>query len=367
MHKCTNNSVGNVYQLEQLVDNFFPYSQKQLGFDKPVSIVFQSDEDNSSKMLGKTAYYNPEGFEIVLYTDGRHPKDVMRSLSHELVHHAQNCRGDFSQGTDLPTGYAQEDPHMRKMEREAYTKGNLIFRDFEDLIKTGKINIEIDFSDSGEPKMSLKEWKNNEINTKLMKKWGFLKESRNEEYLDYGKDPSNLGFAGNHGGESCADVHPEDTAAAGGDPTKGHGDWQKRGGFEEWKAARDRIEEGGPGDEHDQFDKKERDAELEEGFFGKSADEEREELASAPEDVTDVPEAWGVQKAQTQDAGSWGQKVRGGRPVPKAKGSDVSAKDRRGGSKHLGTQTWGENKKISVREAKEITRRIIERIKLENK
>lgn len=28
--------------------------------------------------------------------------------------------------------------------------------------------------------MSLKEWKNNEINTKLMKKWGLLKEAKEE-------------------------------------------------------------------------------------------------------------------------------------------------------------------------------------------
>ena len=178
MHKCVNNTIGNVYHLEQWVDNFFPYSQKQLRFDQPVSIVFQSDEENASRMLGKTAYYDPESMQVVLYTDNRHPKDVMRSLSHELVHHAQNCRGDFKADSGMETGYAQNDPHLRKMEREAYTKGNLIFRDFEDLIKTGKINIEIDFSDSGEPKMSLKEWKNNEINTKLMKKWGFLKESK---------------------------------------------------------------------------------------------------------------------------------------------------------------------------------------------
>jgi len=176
MHKCVNNTIGNIYHLEQWVDNFFPYSQKQLRFDQPVSIVFQSDEENASRMLGKTAYYDPESMQVVLYTDNRHPKDVMRSLSHELVHHAQNCRGDFNAASGLETGYAQNDPHMRKMEREAYTKGNLIFRDFEDLIKTGKINIEIDFSDSGEPKMSLKEWKNDEINTKLMKKWGLLKE-----------------------------------------------------------------------------------------------------------------------------------------------------------------------------------------------
>ena len=178
MHKCINNSIGNVYHLEQFVDDFFPYSQKQLGFDKPATIRFESDQDNAGVMLGKTAYYDPEAMEVVLYTDGRHPKDVMRSLSHELVHHAQNCRGDFTGQNSTGAGYAQKDPHLRKMEREAYTKGNLIFRDFEDLIKTGKINIEIDFSDSGEPKMSLKEWKNNEINTKLMKKWGFLKESK---------------------------------------------------------------------------------------------------------------------------------------------------------------------------------------------
>ena len=193
MHKCINNSIGNVYHLEQFVSDFFPYSQKQLGFDKPATIRFESDQDNAGVMLGKTAYYDPESMEVVLYVDGRHPKDVMRSLSHELVHHAQNCRGDFTGQNNTGPGYAQEDPHLRKMEREAYTKGNLIFRDFEDLIKTGKINIEIDFSDSGEPKMSLKEWKNNEINRKLMKKWGFLKESKevtteDTEELDEGHE-----------------------------------------------------------------------------------------------------------------------------------------------------------------------------------
>ena len=188
MHKCVNNTVGNIYHLEQLVDNFFPYSQEQLGFDKPVTIIFQSDADNAGRMLGKTAYYDPENLQVVLYTDNRHPKDVMRSLSHELVHHAQNCRGDFTSSDATYEGYAQKDPHLRQMEREAYTKGNLIFRDFEDLIKTGKINIEIDFSDSGEPKMSLKEWKNAELNRNLMKKWGLLKEAAKPDFLDLDKD-----------------------------------------------------------------------------------------------------------------------------------------------------------------------------------
>ena len=182
MHKCINKSIGNVYHLEQMVDNFFPYSQQQLEFDKPVQIVFQSDKTNAMKLLGKTAYYNPASHEVYLYVDGRHPKDILRSLSHELVHHSQNCRGEFKEDTGTELGYAQNDPHMRKMEREAYTKGNLIFRDFEDLIKRGKIIIDINFKNSGEPQMSLKEWKNKELNTLLLKKWGLLKEADTTEY-----------------------------------------------------------------------------------------------------------------------------------------------------------------------------------------
>ena len=94
------------------------------------------------------------------------------------------------------------------MEREAYTKGNLIFRDYEDLIKTGKRNVDIDFSETGEPKMSLKEWKNNEINTKLMKKWGLLKEEKNE--------PADVAhadrvLAGEEAGEDAAEELQEDS------------------------------------------------------------------------------------------------------------------------------------------------------------
>jgi hypothetical protein len=213
MHKCQNNSTANVYHLEQMVGDFFPYSQEKLGFDQPVTIIFQSDEENSSRMLGKTAYYDPAGMEVVLYVDSRHPKDIMRSLSHELVHHAQNCRGDFANNSETPEGYAQKDPHLRKMEREAYTKGNLIFRDYEDLIKTGKKEVDIDFSESGEPRMSLKEWKNNEINTKLMKKWGFLKESQEVT----AKDTEELTemHEGPHGAEcGCPDQDLEEGAYA---------------------------------------------------------------------------------------------------------------------------------------------------------
>jgi hypothetical protein len=215
MHKCVNNSTANLYHLEQFVSDFFPYSQKQLGFDKPVTIKFESDDNNASTLLGKTAYYDPDNLEVTLFVDGRHPKDVMRSLSHELVHHAQNCRGDFGGESEAVPGYAQSDPHLRKMEREAYTKGNLIFRDFEDLIKTGKIEVHIDFKNSGEPKMSLQEWKNNEINQKLMKKWGLLKEVKEEvteaEEVETLAEDSKEEESEHYGEDESADKSEEDS------------------------------------------------------------------------------------------------------------------------------------------------------------
>ena len=72
----------------------------------------------------------------MLYTQGRHIKDILRSLSHELVHHHQNCRGDFDGDITTNEGYAQNDEHLREMEREAYECGNMIFRDWEDNLKS---------------------------------------------------------------------------------------------------------------------------------------------------------------------------------------------------------------------------------------
>ena len=176
MFQVENNSNIDITDLTDIITQFMPFSQERLEFDQPVSLIFQSDDDNANKLLGKTAFYSPEELSVTVFVDGRHPKDILRSLSHELVHHAQNCRGEFDSSDDCGPGYAQQNPHLRNMEIEAYKQGNLIFRDFEDLIKAGDISIEF----SGEPTMSLKEWKDNELNKLLLEKWGYRKEDDNE-------------------------------------------------------------------------------------------------------------------------------------------------------------------------------------------
>jgi len=125
-------------QFHSLSKEFLPFAQKSLGFDKPVSVNLLSDPQNAKNPLGKTAYYEPEQMKITLFVDKRHVKDILRSMAHELVHHTQNCRGEFKNGFQTGEGYAQEDGHMREMEREAYEKGQMMLRDFEDTRKKKK-------------------------------------------------------------------------------------------------------------------------------------------------------------------------------------------------------------------------------------
>ncbi len=130
--KINNNSDLDLGRYKHYLDSFIPYTQKVLGYNKPFVLNFQSDQENSKKALGRTAFYDPNTNEVTIYVDGRHIKDIMRSIAHELVHHTQNCRGEFEGGCAADDGYAQTDSHLRGMEREAYEKGNMLFRDWED-------------------------------------------------------------------------------------------------------------------------------------------------------------------------------------------------------------------------------------------
>ena len=119
-------------RFHELSKEFLPYAQEKLGFNKPVSVNLLSDPQNAKDPLGKTAYYEPEKMKITLFVDKRHVKDILRSMAHELVHHTQNCRGEFEGGLQAGEGYAQEDGKLRKMEEEAYLKGQMLLRDWED-------------------------------------------------------------------------------------------------------------------------------------------------------------------------------------------------------------------------------------------
>ena len=180
MFDIFNKSGLDLGPLESLIHEFMPFAKERYGFKNPPKLFLLGDEENAANPLGRTGGYNPDSMEVTIYVTGRHPKDILRSLSHELVHHNQNERGDFSDIISTALGYAQEDPHMREMEREAYEQGNLCFRDWEDGRKKQlQESIYYETIIGGEDmsdKRPLKEWKDNEINFRLMKKFGLVKE-----------------------------------------------------------------------------------------------------------------------------------------------------------------------------------------------
>jgi len=94
--------------------------------------VIKDDEQNASDLLGKTAYYNPTEKSITLYTMDRHPKDILRSFAHEMVHHEQNLNGKLG---NITTTNTNEDGGLLEIEKEAYEKGNIMLRNWEDKIK----------------------------------------------------------------------------------------------------------------------------------------------------------------------------------------------------------------------------------------
>ena len=127
-------------QYQVLVKSLLPYAQKELGFKNPPKINFVDDQDNSKNPLGKTAYYHPEDKEITIFITNRHPKDILRSVAHELVHYKQDEDGRLTQSMkqDLhDKNYTQHNANLRKFEEEAYLNGNMIFRDWEDNYKNG--------------------------------------------------------------------------------------------------------------------------------------------------------------------------------------------------------------------------------------
>ena len=155
-------------KIDDEIHSLVNFTKQRFGFKRPPAIFLDNDDQNASKTLAKTGYYDPESMEIHVYTTGRHPKDVLRSIAHELVHHNQNEHGDFERAGYSGKGYAQKNPHLRKMELQA--NDPMLFRDWEDSLKEKYPTI---YNERRTNTMSLKDWKNKELSENLGKKWGF--------------------------------------------------------------------------------------------------------------------------------------------------------------------------------------------------
>ena len=101
----------------------------------PAINFVDDDEDNAENLFGVTAYYDPNDKTVTLYTYGRHPKDILRSFAHELVHVHQDNEGRIG---NIQTTNTNQDDDLVELEKEAYLTGNMMFRQWTDSIDEGK-------------------------------------------------------------------------------------------------------------------------------------------------------------------------------------------------------------------------------------
>jgi len=129
--KLNEHSMGSSIDLESQIDRLTQHMiDKGYNIEPlPALELIDDDIENAGEFLGKTAYYNPNTQTIVLYTHGRHPKDIARSYAHEMIHHIQNLEGRLE---GIETTNTQEDDYLNDIEAEANLKGTMTFRNWTD-------------------------------------------------------------------------------------------------------------------------------------------------------------------------------------------------------------------------------------------
>lgn len=92
---------------------------------------------NTKKQDGvfiRTGHYEIGDNRVVLYIWGRHPKDVLRSLAHELIHHKQFLEGRLDSEV-CEENHIINSEELLEYEEEAYLDGNIAFRSWTEQYK----------------------------------------------------------------------------------------------------------------------------------------------------------------------------------------------------------------------------------------
>ena len=91
-------------------------------------------KDKQEGLFIVTGYYDSVNKEVVLFVTDRHPKDVLRSLAHELIHHKQFEDGRIK-SEDCDENRITKNNKILPFEEEAYLKGNIAFRSWTETYK----------------------------------------------------------------------------------------------------------------------------------------------------------------------------------------------------------------------------------------
>lgn len=98
----------------------------------PLPEIILKKQNQDLGLLDKTGSYDKDSNVIEIYTNGRHVKDCLRSLAHELVHSEQNREGKL---VNYKGDQISEDQNLLKLEEEATLKGYTLFREYTETLQ----------------------------------------------------------------------------------------------------------------------------------------------------------------------------------------------------------------------------------------
>jgi len=135
-----NQAPGNLYENEDETRkedfDYVPYiadylrylkEEKHLDIEPLPEILLDKTDQSKLGILAKTGEYNPVDKVIKIYIKDRSPRDVLRSFSHELIHHTQALKGKLG---NVDTQKTSDSKPLAVLEEEAYRDGNLFFREW---------------------------------------------------------------------------------------------------------------------------------------------------------------------------------------------------------------------------------------------
>lgn len=121
-------------KIKEYIRSLVKYMYRNGFTKKPLPKIILNKTRQHEPVFIKTGYYDPENKEVTVFTEGRHIKDILRSIAHELIHHRQNMEGRLGKGA-YDGDEVIHDNKLQKLEEEAYKDGNIGFRSWTETIK----------------------------------------------------------------------------------------------------------------------------------------------------------------------------------------------------------------------------------------
>lgn len=122
----------------KLASDIIRFAKDECGIDfgknYPRITFSKKEQDEKNPIFTETGRYTPEDNSIVIFTENRFIKDCLRSMTHELVHADQYINKGIKV-EKASNGIYGKSKKAEFVESDAYKRGNLIFRKWEESIR----------------------------------------------------------------------------------------------------------------------------------------------------------------------------------------------------------------------------------------